>query len=995
MSKPNLRIRIYSTALLIAVLLSMLPLIPVHADSEALPSAQAQIWDGEIASDFSEGEGSRNSPYLISTADQLALLADRVNGGEDFSGQFFKLTADLYLNDSSQSDSPSPNEWTPIGGYISLSINSEQAYEEALELHNTLYWHTEEGYTPADRYVNTAIYYHFATFNGTFDGDGYGIYGLSLSSNQPCAGLFGACENVTIRNLTLDHTMIDAYEDSAALIGYLSVSNHADIENCTVNATVSASGNRIGGLIGCIGITAENASVEIEDSSFSGTINANNMVGALIGATEHYENIGKIEIEDCKVDADITARSTVGGFVGQLSLPATIISSDSEGSISANDNVGGIIGSVSSKAGDITFSDCQNNAAIVGQTAVGGIVGLCASETDLTENGSLSIELLSCVNLGDLFGSESVGGIIGKSVTAPNANLNINSCKNSAAIVGQSGIGGIAGSLTAKGGIIAVGNSENHGNVTSETVAGGIVGQADSHAELTIYQCFSYTTVTSHSDFAGGIAGKTTSQGRGNLLLELSCSNGTVKAESYAGGIVGSQTAADSSHNLLTNCFSYATITAVENAGGIAGSIEASGGQALATLSLFYGSFTSGSTLAGGIAAYLHAQSTAATTQVDQCYYLLSTASRPALLYGGAGNELCQTAQGLTDAEMKDAPSLIGLDFGSVWQASDEKNIYPILQSVPFVWANFEFSVSEQNAALVAYHGRSDIVTVPAKFNGAPVTKIEKSAFSGKTIIKVILPDSVNMIGDDAFADCALLRSITLPNSLSVVGSRAFDGCTSLKTLRAPNGLSALYTGEGNEYFTELSIDLPITLKTDFLYENGLTAAPSGTVTCYEGEIYMVEAPTVIGYKADLQTLAGICAKDETVQVIYRLGTYTLTVRYLYPDGSEAAPSYVASYQYGAPYSILSPELSGYLPANNQLEGIMAGEDMILTVYYSEELIESEVSHRTSQSLLIVLLICSAVALICCIGYFIFRYRSQPKDPDDSDLDHLLTSKYQ
>ena len=59
-------------------------------------STQAQTyWDGTADKNF-PGEGTEASPYLISTPEQLAGLAARVNDDQEtFEGKFMKMTADI------------------------------------------------------------------------------------------------------------------------------------------------------------------------------------------------------------------------------------------------------------------------------------------------------------------------------------------------------------------------------------------------------------------------------------------------------------------------------------------------------------------------------------------------------------------------------------------------------------------------------------------------------------------------------------------------------------------------------------------------------------------------------------------------------------------------------------------------------------------------------------------------------------------------------------
>ena len=76
---------------------------------------QAQTyWNGTSNKTFS-GSGTETDPYLISTPEQLAGLAERVNTDrEDFAGKYIKLTADIYLTDFTNPDTTAWLQWEPI-----------------------------------------------------------------------------------------------------------------------------------------------------------------------------------------------------------------------------------------------------------------------------------------------------------------------------------------------------------------------------------------------------------------------------------------------------------------------------------------------------------------------------------------------------------------------------------------------------------------------------------------------------------------------------------------------------------------------------------------------------------------------------------------------------------------------------------------------------------------------------------------------------------------
>jgi len=67
-------------------------------------AADIRVWDGSVASGFRSGSGTRDDPYLIYSAAELALYRNRVNNGE--STLCAKMVTDIDLNN---------REWTPIG----------------------------------------------------------------------------------------------------------------------------------------------------------------------------------------------------------------------------------------------------------------------------------------------------------------------------------------------------------------------------------------------------------------------------------------------------------------------------------------------------------------------------------------------------------------------------------------------------------------------------------------------------------------------------------------------------------------------------------------------------------------------------------------------------------------------------------------------------------------------------------------------------------------
>ena len=69
-------------------------------------------------------------------------------------------------------------------------------------------------------------------------------------------------------------------------------------------------------------------------------------------------------------------------------------------------------------------------------------------------------------------------------------------------------------------------------------------------------------------------------------------------------------------------------------------------------------------------------------------------------------------------------------------------------------------------------------MTIP---NG--IMEIKKEAFEGSEITEVTIPESVSIIGAEAFSDCYKLAGITVPESVTAIGDRAFSWCECLEKI--------------------------------------------------------------------------------------------------------------------------------------------------------------------------------------------------------------------
>ena len=163
------------------------------------------VWVGNIAEKFAGGTGTESDPYQISNGAELAYLAEKVNGGESYSGNYFKLTSDIRLNaDDVPTAGDSLNSWTSIGNAMRKK------------------------------------------FQGTFDGDGHTVEGLYINEKKTLRGLFGISAG-TVKNLIVTGVI----KNNIAQVGGV-VGNNAKgyVINCGFYGQIEVSGSNRGGVVG-------------------------------------------------------------------------------------------------------------------------------------------------------------------------------------------------------------------------------------------------------------------------------------------------------------------------------------------------------------------------------------------------------------------------------------------------------------------------------------------------------------------------------------------------------------------------------------------------------------------------------------------------------------------------------------------------------------------------------------------------------------------------
>lgn len=198
-------------------------------------------------------------------------------------------------------------------------------------------------------------------YTGTFDGGKHTISGLSVSSSDDYAGLFGYIgEKGTVQNLTLDSSTIigPGYDYIGAVAG----ENFGAVENCHVTGSVNitGSGNTIGGVVGVNRGTVTGCS---SSASVPFSYNAGGVVGT-------NESRGKVIA--CYSTGEVKGTINAGGVVG-WNADGTVTACYATGSVtSTSGNAGGVVGS---NSGTLTACYSAGTVTGIGLGDAGGVVG--------------------------------------------------------------------------------------------------------------------------------------------------------------------------------------------------------------------------------------------------------------------------------------------------------------------------------------------------------------------------------------------------------------------------------------------------------------------------------------------------------------------------------------------------------------------------------------------------------------------------------------------
>lgn len=343
-----------------------------------------------------QGAGTATDPYLISTADELAWLAQEVNAGRGASYNAV-LGNDIDLKDK---------EWTPIGK------NSSYAYKD------------------------------------TFDGGGYTISGLKIDSTDQYQALFGYVKGGTIKNLAVAGSVTSSNKYTAGIVAY---GSPVTVKNCTNNVSVTA---KKGYAAGVVAYAYTNS--EVMDCTNNGAIiGCGDFVGGIVGTGGGIKTIS-----NCFNRGSVTNEGTpsgfaycTGGIAGSVSSSSTVTRCGNTGVVTSTiKRTGGVVGGAAG-----TISACFNTGTVTGIYGVGGVAGSAIAKdvkiTDCYNTGDVICKTPS-PSFKDT-NAKGVGGIIGDPSSTSYTGIVLTNCYNAGTVrnnytTADVVVGGVIGSSAAK-----------------------------------------------------------------------------------------------------------------------------------------------------------------------------------------------------------------------------------------------------------------------------------------------------------------------------------------------------------------------------------------------------------------------------------------------------------------------------------------------------------------------------------------------------------------
>ena len=133
---------------------------------------------------------------------------------------------------------------------------------------------------------------------------------------------------------------------------------------------------------------------------------------------------------------------------------------------------------------------------------------------------------------------------------------------------------------------------------------------------------------------------------------------------------------------------------------------------------------------------------------------------------------------------------------GKAWDFDTDKVTSDITLTAKWIDATqlFNYIPVEGGASITDIKREMNVIVIPSVINGLDVVAIAPHAFENPQnvdLTRIVIPESVVEIGDEAFCNCAKLSKVTLSNSLTRISSYAFAR-SALTEIIIPDGVTII-----------------------------------------------------------------------------------------------------------------------------------------------------------------------------------------------------------
>lgn len=154
------------------------------------------------------------------------------------------------------------------------------------------------------------------------------------------------------------------------------------------------------------------------------------------------------------------------------------------------------------------------------------------------------------------------------------------------------------------------------------------------------------------------------------------------------------------------------------------------------------------------------------------------------------------------------------------------------------------------------------------------------------------------------------------------------------------NGNSGVTYDYDTVTYTAPEKPAPHKVTVKYQYEDGSEASPDVTEEHPSGEEFSIDSPDITNYTPDIKTVFGTMGdQDQTYIVIYKPNPPeptkpTVTIHYVYEDGSPAADDYIEELEPGTPFNIPSPEIENHTPDQPNVSDTIGDKNLEYFVHY-------------------------------------------------------------